>query len=77
MSVEYTIFIDNHATGHIEDKDLPLGTTLLESTALVVSMSEKHVYANCSMRLGAWVDGSEMAKCVWANNVAHDRGITA
>ena len=76
--VEYTIFIDNHSTGDIEDTDLPLGTTLLDSTALVVEMAEKHLYANCSIRLGAWVDdGSETAKCVWANDVAHDRGITA
>ena len=76
-SFTFTIFIDNHATGEINDIDLPTGTTAAQAKSKAKAMAEEHQYNTASIRLAAYmVDQTpEWVRCIWANEVAFDRGI--
>jgi len=76
-SFTYTIFIDDHATGEINDIDLPAGTTAAQATSKAKEMAKEHQYNVTSIRLAAYmVDQTpELVRCIWANEVAFNRGI--
>lgn len=74
----YTIFVDHHATGDMEDVDLPQGTSVVEATNKAQEMAKKHAYHNASIRLASYLDEKpEFVRCIWANEVAFNRGIVS
>ena len=76
-SFTYTIFIDDHATGSINDIDLPAGTTAAQATSKAKEMAKEHQFNVSSIRLAAYMidQTPEWVRCIWANEVAFDRGI--
>lgn len=76
-SFTYTIFVDDHATGEINDIDLPAGTTAVQATSKAKEMAKKHQHNVSSIRLAAYMvdQTTELVRCIWANEVAFDRGI--